>query len=479
MNIEDLNVQNNQPNNLNNGNNNPNPVPPTPTEIGPMEGIQPSAPDPMMPQPPTPNPEQTPPIAPQINLQPEGIVPPVQETPQNQNPQPLMGATLTANSNLTGQGMQQPSMNPEPQNNPFGPQPIEQNPFGVPDPSLNPFGQPPMNGGVPTPPSMDPTPSKGGKQKKEKGQKKINTPLLITLILVLLAGVGYGVYYFLNSAKPKASIQPNLSLWEKGETLPQNASDYGIIAGVDASSCTVDNSKIKIDELGKYEYSISCPGIQNPVTGMVDVKDNKGPEVELKELVITPNGSVSLEDFIVSCKDASIENGCTVKQSEEEDPLDEIIATTGTHTLTLIVEDDSENKTVVKATLKVDENAPQSTFSCTSAIESETKATVTENIEYGITAENKIYNVQKIRTYKFETIEDYQEAKNTYESSKKLDGKTGTAKFEEKAKAIILTYSIDLDDLKEELNVENTPETLDEILKIYNSTPEEEDCSLS
>ena len=488
MNIDNLNPENNNQNNLNSGINPPEPniapaepnfgtppISPAPINSEPMPGpapVPPVSPSPM-PGPAPVNPEPVPgsapvppvspspmpgptsgsPVSPQtmssINLAPEGVA---SNTPVVDPPSPLMGSTLTANTPLTN--AQQ--MNNGPINN----QNINQ--------ANNMISENPATfGGVPTPqdapvmdnmiPSVPP---------KKKGSKKA---IIIILIFVLILGIGAGVYYFLNVANVSTpinsiSIVPTLNEWELGEKLSKNASDYATISGVDASSCTVNTDAVNVNTPNTYTYSITCPGMDT-VSSDIKVRDTKGPEVVLKELTVKPNTEIDINEFISKCEDPSLSKDCDIAIKDESIDLKELVTSVGTYTIPLIIKDDFNNETEVEATLIVDENAPSQFLSCELAepLESTTSATVSENYEYGLNDNNEIVTVKRKISYKFKKQEDYEQAKNDYNSNSTIDELTGEASFDDKKYIINLDIDVDASDIKSELNAETDLKTYEDI----------------
>ena len=171
MNIDNLNPENNN-GNVGMPNQGPAPIPP----VNPVPPVGPATPGVVSPVSPAPTPDAVPPVSPMpanpgvvpsvsptpvppvspnpepINLQPEGIA---NEVPVAERPEPLMGATLTANTPLVNQE----PVKPEPLENFNTNNTISENP--------------PTFGGVPTPPNApilsDAIPAKPS---KKKGGKK-------------------------------------------------------------------------------------------------------------------------------------------------------------------------------------------------------------------------------------------------------------------------------------------------------------------
>ena len=387
-----------------------------------------------------------------INLQPEGIY----TEGQSDVPEPLMGTTLTADVNLTND----PSKNVKPI-----PQ-TDQNIYAVP-----PFTNGPMNGPAPVPESEP--------QKK----KSLKTPLIIIIVLLLVGALGIGVYYVLHTSQPstpKLSVTPVLTEWEKGEELPEDIAKYATITGIEPTSCTLDKSNININEDQRYKYTISCPGLSNPIEGEVIVKDTQGPKVITKDVTITPNTAITIDNFIFSCEDASIQSGCDIQLSDTSINLDDLASQVGTHEINIVASDDYNHKTEITANLIVSDDADEMTLSCNIEKPSTqiNNSTMQEIYYYGINDENLLSSVKKTRIYTFKTDEDYNEAKVMYgNTSNEIEGLSGEVKFIDNARVMIVSANIEISDLPQEFEVEEFPSAYEDIITFHDNRSEE--CSQS
>ena len=483
MNIDNLNPENNNQNNF-------NPINPGETNVAPMEpnfgtppinpepvpgpigtppinpepipgpiGIPPVNPEPV-PGPtgippvnpePIPGPTETPPVNPMgtINLNPEGVA---SSEAFVEQPSPLMGSTLTANTPLTNDPINQNNnMNNTPINNPNN--------------MINEIPNNPTTfGGVPTPSEAPIANEFIPKPSKKKGGKKA---IIIILIFVLILGIGAAVYYFLNVSNPKTSVSVTAYLgeWELGTELSQNITDYANITGIDPTSCTLNTDAVNVNVANSYTYSITCPGLKEPVTGSLKVTDNKGPEVKLKKLTVKPGTEVLPEDFIESCTDPSVSKECDISIKDDSIDLEEIVSEVGEYTIPLSVKDDFDHETEVDATLIVDENAPTTFLSCELNTDyvTTTNGDITITYEYGANDNGELVSISKVATYKFKKQSDYDAAKTEYDNNKMLDDIKGTATFDDKAKIITLVSDIDISDLQTELDSDTELKTYEDV----------------
>lgn len=389
---------------------------------------------------------------PNINLQPEGMIieEPKVDSVQMENSSPLMGTSLNENTNLFNNPSPTIENTGTPKTN------FVDNNINMINPVAPDNNQ--INGinGVPTPPAIDELSNnnKKKKNKKEKGDKKTSPLSIIILVIAVIALIGYGVYFFLNKAGNKSkSISLILTSWEKGEKLPIEITKYANIYGLDASSCTVNNENIDINNVGRYTYTVSCPNMKEQ-TGEVEVLDSVGPNVTLKEVVVIPGSTVDAKDFIESCKDATIKKGCSVNFKDEEDKIINYLENEGEYDVNIVISDDYDNTTEVIGKLKVTQNAPTQKLICekSNPPTSEAKANITERYEYSLTDANELYEAQKIRVYDFANLEDYMTIKEKYEQTGNIDDIVGKVKLEDEYKLITITTVLNEESLKKEFD---------------------------
>lgn len=290
---------------------------------------------------------------------------------------------------------------------------------------------------------------------ENKKPKKNNKLIFIILIVVLIAGVGFGIYYFLTMAKTKAPIA-NVNIkeikLELGNEISQNIDDYVTITGYNRNDCTLDTKNISTNKVGTYKFYVSC-GSQK-VEGTAIVDDTTSPEVITNEVIVLPNSTVAATDFIDSCLDASI---CTYKISDEEN-LKTSLKEIGEHNIEIIVSDEYNNKNTITAKLIVALDAPVRYVSCTSKSEDidDIYATLTNTYRFGISMNNKIYNITRNSEFSFTKIEDYNKVKNNYNEAIGINNIIGETTFNKNNKSITIKSKKTINDLNNELNLSLT-----------------------
>lgn len=399
-----------------------------------------------------------------INLNPEGKV---EEVPTNIEPEnkvePLMGTTLSSTSNINlNNNVQSTSVNQIPENNmnnfnqPNQPNQMDNLNQASQINSVNQmsnFGTPNNIDmmGVMAPPPIE-EPSSNNKKGKKGGNKKT---LILILVIVLIFAVAGGLYYVLVISKNK--VNSSINIVSKVDHLELNdeieldkASSYVTVTGYDINSCTVKQD-IDITKVGKYHYSVTC-GSKTLENKEIEVKDTLAPVVEVKEVIVTPNTTITPEDFIENIEDASV---CTSKFKDDVNTEN-----IGNYTVEIEVSDAYENTTVIEANLIVSENAPASYLICESDdTESENKT----SYRFGIDKDGNFFNAKKVITYTYDTNEAYQAAKKEYDDTKTLNGLNGQASFNSKNKEITFTINETQDELKEEFNLDAFPTVDSEI----------------
>lgn len=306
-------------------------------------------------------------------------------------------------------------------------------------------------------------------------KKKMSKTTLLLLVILLICLVGVGIYLILNKTKVNQT-QGVIStkspiIWELGKSLSTNITDYVDLKGIDASTCKLDTSKVDIDTMGSYDFSVTCG--TNTQSGKIVLQDKVAPVVEVKEVEVYPGTKVNLEDFIVFCEDYT---KCSYELQSGSETLEDMAAEVGVYNLSLIVSDDYDNQTTVAITLNVTEDAPVKYMRCTDFSQNTNlKAKLSVVYNYGINQNNTLTKTEKIYTYTFDDKEEYQETKNAYSPSVGIDGQTGTASFSDEDFTITLTKSLTMNDLATELNETSIPTDYSE-LQQYNTNVQKFTC---
>lgn len=169
-----------------------------------------------------------------------------------------------------------------------------------------------MNNNIGTDPSLisnievlDVDDKKASSNKKEKKPKKesklsnvIKKVLFTVLIIALMGGVAYGLYFYLKLGRNKNTENINVVLSDKnvsiGDTLPSDLSYYGTITGTDVSNCSLDVASVNVNVPGEYKYYVTCKKYR--FEGKIFVNNNLN--ISTKILYKSVGDTVAPEDFI-------------------------------------------------------------------------------------------------------------------------------------------------------------------------------------
>lgn len=123
-------------------------------------------------------------------------------------------------------------------------------------------------------------------KKPEKNGSFIKNLLFIILVLALMGGVAFGVYYYLRLAKNNennVNVTPAFNLNKmqinEGDEVPQSLSEYGDFSKIDISNCKLDTSEVKNNVPGNYTYYVMCNGSKYSESFVVKSKDGSDEPV--------------------------------------------------------------------------------------------------------------------------------------------------------------------------------------------------------
>lgn len=340
---------------------------------------------------------------------------------------------------------------------PFGntgmpqPTPMGENPFAQPNMGMNPNMNGNVFGSVPTPPvgNLD-----GG---KKKSKLKFSKTTIILIVVLVIAIIGCGVYLILTKAsqtKTKGDISTKDLVLELGKPLSTNITDYALISGFNASTCTLDTSKVNTKRMGSYEYTITCGSTSK--AGSIVLQDKTAPVVAVKEVMVTPGTLVSFDDFIVSCDDYT---DCSYEFEDQSQSLETLVQTVGDYNLNLVVSDDYDNKTTVSLHLIVSDDAPVRNMYCTPTPteDDDLKASLEVSYNYGINTSDILARTEKTYFYTFDNEEDYLAVKNNYSETTGINGVIGQTVFDDEEFTITILVSMSETDLGKDFNMNPFP----------------------
>lgn len=294
---------------------------------------------------------------------------------------------------------------------------------------------------VPVPPVFE----GDNKNKKEKNGSKL---LIIFLLIILIAAVGFGVYYFLTLAKNSATTSITLKevKLELGSTLSNNIEDYAVLNGYNKNDCSLNLGTVNINKVSTYKYTVTCGKIVEEGTIIVD--DTTKPEVITNDLTLLPNATVKADDFIESCADAS---KCSYEFLKD---ITDIKSTIGEHEVEIVVSDEYNNKTTVKAKLTIASNAPVKYLTCkkNAVTLNDINASLVDSYRIGIDANDNFFNAVRTAEFTFNTINDFNKVKDNYNEQIGINSITGNMLTYETNRKIFLKANKTIEDMNRDLN---------------------------
>ncbi len=282
---------------------------------------------------------------------------------------------------------------------------------------------------------------------KEKKEKPINKILFIVLVLVLMAGVAYGIYYYLSLGN---NIKVNLKTVSStvNEPLSTNVEDYAKVKGTATKNCSVITSDVDNTKIGTYEYTVKCGN--NSYTGKIKIVEKKIEPttdtseitVDLKDVKVTIGESVSESDFIV-------ENTCSEEDCQytfaDKDQLSQDLQKNGVYDVVINIQA-GEKTAAVHANLIVLEADFKLFSSCSKPgdnVEITDKLAINEENLFAGPA----YRVYK---YTFASEEDYNNVANSKLSRITYNDITGNAQYNDAEKTISIVTNLDKETLNNE-----------------------------
>lgn len=280
--------------------------------------------------------------------------------------------------------------------------------------------------------------------KQEKPKRPMNKVLFVIIIVVLIAGVAFGLYYYLNMSSNKVNVTLKDVTINLGDTVSDNINDYATVTGGGADSCNLNNNNINANAIGDYNFTIICG--DDTYSGTVHVVDKTPPKAQLNVVYkVVGDTTISVDDFIKTCTDSS---NCMYSFADEEAVQGYLATPGGPYNIEIKLSDDAKNSKPVNAVLYV---APYDITAITECLSPETSIegydgtmTISDNLLIGSSTEGLNYMgiSRRIYTYTFANEEDYLSVIGEKEEVITFNNHTGLASYDDEK--YILTISEDL-----------------------------------
>ena len=358
-------------------------------------------------------------------------------------------------------------------------EPMNDNPNGLPPiPPVGPNPVMPNNStsstGFTNPNVIGITPPVSFEPEKEP-KKKQNKLMFIIIILVVLAGVGFGTYYVLNytnifnKATARISITTKDLEVEIGKSLSTNISEYATISGTESTNCSLNTKEVDQNKVGVYTYTVTCG--ETSKTGKITIFDNS-------ELVVNTNVVYKMKGETLEASEFAKEDSDLTFELVDAEAAQKLIDDNefGLHEIDLKVTDSNNKSAEIKGKLYVLEHRLKGFYTC-SANEQNVqdlgaKKQVSERFAIVDNNGNAYGNITyEIITYTFSDETAFNKLLEEYQENKKLKIEDNEfeddIEFIEDEKQIIITSERDNTEVLEEYGAENmaTYKTIGEYFK--------------
>jgi len=258
--------------------------------------------------------------------------------------------------------------------------------------------------------------AKTKKKKKEKikpskaAKKQQNIVSLGALIVIIFLVL---FYKFVIDVPGEEDFVPLTVTIELGDKLPIRTSNYvrpGVGEKVDELLYIKDTSKVILEEVGEYEFSIKHNGITK--YGTVIIKDTTKPDLITRDVTIVEGSDYKASSFVESCRDHS---GCNYSFQDEE--VTKKYTSPGSYVIYIIATDAYGNSVNKKANLFIETKGNSRIFVKESGFDFTTGYSIKE--EYTLNFDDYandtllLYGVFK-KTLTYQDDEKYQAARKTY-----------------------------------------------------------------
>lgn len=285
---------------------------------------------------------------------------------------------------------------------------------------------------------------------EKKPKKKGDKILFIIIVLLALAGVGFGTYYVLNYTdllnniqKEQVNVTTNNLEINVGDSLSTSIADYATITGTDTRNCSLNTNNVDVTKQGTYEYQVTCG--ETVKTGIVTVVDNTELVVNTKKVYKVKNDTLKASEFALNTD----EN--LTYEFVDQTAVDSLLTGEyGTYIVKIKVTSQSGKTIEVDGTLVLIEYAIKGHLICTSKEQNITDSsavmTVSEKFAIVNDGKNGYGNIAyEIHTFKFSDETEYTTYLASYKNNNEItiNNITGDTSFNDEELTITITNEKD------------------------------------
>ncbi len=347
-----------------------------------------------------------------------------------------------------------PNSNPVPNN-----QPIQSAGFNNPNPAPS---QPNTMPGFENPGTIGTTPPINLEPEKAPQKKKSKLPFII-IVLVVLAGVGFGTFYVLRYTNILNNVTSQITIETKdieislGDTLSANTSDYATVTGTAITNCDTNFLEVDVSKVGTYKYTVTCGEVHKD--GTITVIDNTEVTVALKTVYKSKGENIEASEFAQDSESSS-----TYEFVDAASVNNIINGEAGSYEVDIEVTNSNGKKATAKGNLVIVENPIKGYLLCSSKDQnvSDIGASMTVSEKFAISDTDSATNVYgglafEIHTFTFSDSTKYMSYKQEYDGNSDLtiNNVTGEATFDDTSNIITITSKLDNDSIKTQYGEEN------------------------
>lgn len=319
---------------------------------------------------------------------------------------------------------------------------------------------------IPVIESLDVMPSEPGsnnlknKNSNEKQKPSLIKKILFTIVvLLLMGGVSFGVYYYLSLGTKNAS-KINFSISDRvvfvNETLSNSIMDYGEFNSVNITQCSLDTSKVDTSKTGVYSYYVTCGTMKKEAK--ITVQEKITFDVAAKAIYKIVDNEVKASEFIDTDRDEyelTFVDETTVNSYLENEG--------GPYLVGIKVKNEKGQETVVNSLLYVLPEKAKLYLTCS---KDNDEYTITDKFAVNYDSKNMNYSLRFYK-YTYDIESDYETSKNLIEDGKLTIGDhTGYALIDNVNKTIRIVDKLTGDKLDSEYGA-TFPLTYSEIKGYY------------
>lgn len=283
-----------------------------------------------------------------------------------------------------------------------------------------------------------------GEKKPKKPKDTLKLIVFTIVILALMGGVSYGIYFYLSLGNKKP-VEDKFVILPKtfytGEALPESISEYGNFSKLDISSCHLDVSNVDINTPGEYEYSITCDGAK--YSSKILIMDKIRHKVTTNLVYKFLSDSYNINDFITTKTNY-------VFSFVNEDLLKTNLKKSGgPYTVELLITDENAYESYASSIMYVINEKPSIYFTCE---KTQDDIKIVDRLLFD-DDKNLIDITSRAYTFTYEDEKQYYELIETIiDNTLTINDITGSVLRNDDKLQITLLNHIDRDTLKEEMN---------------------------